>query len=106
MKLLIDENLPPRLADLLTEADHPAVHVRNLDAAGSSDPQISALALTDARTIVSADTDFGALLASTGATEPSVTLVREVVHRRPQELSQLLSGSRLSVTVGCVSWTP
>ncbi len=44
------------------------------------------LALTEARAIVSADTDFGALLASTGATHPSVILVREVVDRRPPEL--------------------
>jgi predicted nuclease of predicted toxin-antitoxin system len=92
VKLLIDENLPPRLADLLTEAGHPAVHVRDLDAAGSSDPQIIDLALTETRAIVSADTDFGALLASTGATEPSVILVREVVDRRPPELSELLVG--------------
>jgi predicted nuclease of predicted toxin-antitoxin system len=77
VKLPIDENLPPRLADLLTEAGHPAVHVRDLDAAGSPDPQIIDLALTEARAIVSADSDFGALLASTGATEPSVILVRE-----------------------------
>ena len=68
------------------------MHVRDLDAAGSSDPQIIDLARTEARAIVSADTDFGALLASTGATEPSVVLVREVVDGRPPELSQLLVG--------------
>ena len=91
MKLLLDENLPPRLARLLNDAGHDAVHVRDLDAAGSSDPQIIALALADGRTIVSADTDFGALLASTGATAPSIVLVREVVDRRPAELAELLT---------------
>ena len=91
MKLLLDENLPPRLAGLLTEAGHAAVHVRDLDASGSSDPHIIDLALADGRTIVSADTDFGALLASTGATAPSVILVREVVDRRPPELADLLT---------------
>ncbi len=90
MKLLIDENLPPRLAALLSEAGHDAAHVRGLDAAGASDPQIIDLALADGRTIVSADTDFGALLASTGATEPSVVLVRGVVDLRPPELAELL----------------
>jgi predicted nuclease of predicted toxin-antitoxin system len=88
VKLLIDENLPPRLADLLTDAGH----VRDRDAAGSSDPQIIDLALAEARAIVSADTDFGALLASTSATEPSVILVREVVDRQPRELFELLVG--------------
>lgn len=90
MKLLIDENLPPRLAGLLTEAGHASVHVRDLDAAGSSDPQIIDLALGDGRTIVSADTDFGALLASTGATAPSVILVRAVVDLHPPDLAELL----------------
>jgi predicted nuclease of predicted toxin-antitoxin system len=47
VKLLIDENLPPWLAALLSEAGHDAAHVRHLDAAGSSDPQIIYLALAD-----------------------------------------------------------
>ena len=91
MRLLIDENLPSRIATLLSEAGHDAVHVRDLDAAGASDPQIIDLALADGRTIVSADTDFGALLASTGAAAPSVILVREVVDRQPPELAELLT---------------
>jgi len=91
VRLLIDENLPPRIATLLSEAGHDAVHVRDLDAAGASDPQIIDLALADGRTIVSADTDFGALLASTGAAAPSVILVREVVDRQPPELAELLT---------------
>jgi predicted nuclease of predicted toxin-antitoxin system len=48
--------------------------------------------LVDARTIVSADTDFGALLAATGATAPAVILVREVVDRRPPDLVELRVG--------------
>jgi predicted nuclease of predicted toxin-antitoxin system len=91
VKLLIDENLPPRLAALLSEAGHDAAHVRDLDAARASDPQIIDLALADGRTIVSADTDLGALLASTGATEPSVILMREVVDLHPPELAELLT---------------
>lgn len=45
MRLLVDENLPPQVAMLLAEAGHDAVHVRDLDAAGASDPQIVALVL-------------------------------------------------------------
>jgi hypothetical protein len=48
VKLLVDENLPPRVASLLTDAGHDAVHVRDLDAAGSSDEQIIEMALVDA----------------------------------------------------------
>lgn len=90
MRLLIDENLPPRLAVLLSEAGHDAAHVRDLDAAGASDGPLLDLAITDSRTNVSADTDFGALLASRGATAPSAILVREVVDLPPPELAELL----------------
>lgn len=90
MKLLVDENLPPRITDLLIDIRHDAVHVRDLDAPGASEPEIIALALADARTIISADTDFGALLAASGATDPSVILVREVVDRRPPDRVEFL----------------
>ena len=48
------------------------------------------LPLADGRTVVSADTDFGALLAATAATAPSVIFLRELVDLHPQELAQLL----------------
>jgi predicted nuclease of predicted toxin-antitoxin system len=90
VRLLVDENLPPRVAQLLADAGHDAVHVRDLDAAGASDQKIIGLALNSGRTIISADTDFGVLLASTGATGPSVILVREIVDRLPPDLVVLL----------------
>lgn len=90
MKLLIDENLPPRVAALLVDAGHDAVHVRDLDASGASDPEIIRLAVADQRTIISADTDFGALLAANRATRPSVILVRELVDQPPPELVALV----------------
>lgn len=71
MKLLLDENLPPRLARLLGEDGHDAVHVRDLDAAGSSDPQIIALADLLAACIEQLESELtaGAMVAltSTGA---------------------------------------
>ena len=33
MRFLVDENLSPRLAKLLTTAEHDGVHVRELEAA-------------------------------------------------------------------------
>jgi len=93
MRFLIDENLSWRLAELLTKAGHDAVHVRDLDATGAPDTDVVALASRDDRIIVSADTDFGALLASSRATKPSVILVRALVDRRPPELAGIITAN-------------
>ncbi|WP_055477917.1 DUF5615 family PIN-like protein [Sphaerimonospora mesophila] len=86
MNFLVDENLSPRVAELLTKADHDAVHVRVLHAKSAPDTTIMALAVAGDRVIISADTDFGALLAQARATEPSVILVRELLELRPPDL--------------------
>jgi predicted nuclease of predicted toxin-antitoxin system len=90
VKFLVDENLSPRLAELLIKSGHDAVHVRDLDAAGAPDTDIVSLAVRDERVIISADTDFGALLANSRATKPSVILVRALIDRRPPELAGIL----------------
>jgi predicted nuclease of predicted toxin-antitoxin system len=93
MRFLIDENVSWRVAELLTKAGHDAVHVRDLDAEGADDQDVMALAARDERVIVSADTDFGALLAHTRATKPSVILVRALVDRRPAELAGIIAAN-------------
>jgi predicted nuclease of predicted toxin-antitoxin system len=78
------------LVDLLAKGGHDAVHVRDLEAAGATDSAIMTLAVADERIIISADTDFGALLAHSRATKPSVILVRALVDRRPPELAGII----------------
>jgi predicted nuclease of predicted toxin-antitoxin system len=90
VKFLVDENLSPRVAEFLLKSGHDAVHVRDLDAAGAPDSEVMTLAAQRGRAIISADTDFGALLAHSRATEPSVILVRALVGRRPAELVAVL----------------
>ncbi|MFB9961178.1 DUF5615 family PIN-like protein [Sinosporangium siamense] len=90
MKFLVDENLSPRVAELLNKADHNAIHVRDLRATSAPDTTIMELAVASGRAIVSADTDFGALLAHTRATEPSVILVRELIELRPPDLVDVI----------------
>lgn len=90
MKFLVDENLSPRVAELLIKAGHNAVHVRDVQAAGVSDSEVMSRATAEERVIISADTDFGALLAQSRAVKPSVVLVREFAGLYPPALAELL----------------
>ena len=77
MKFLIDNALPPRLADLLLAAEHDAVHVRAYGMHAARDEDIRARALQEDRVVVSADSDFGAILAAQEADRPSFILFRD-----------------------------
>lgn len=76
MKFLIDNALPPRLATLLLGAGHDAVHVREYGMHAASDEEILARALQEDRVVVSADSDFSAILAAQEANRPSFILFR------------------------------
>lgn len=90
MRFLLDQNLPPRLAELLTAAGHDSTHVRTLDMSRSPDHEVLALASEQGRVLVSSDTDFGELLAASNAPQPSVLLLRRQQGRRAAELARLL----------------
>ena len=71
MRFLIDNNLSPLLADELKTAGHDAVHVRDYGLQRATDQVVLARARSDNRVLISADTDFGTLLAREGAGRPS-----------------------------------
>ena len=76
LKFLIDNALPPRLATLLLGAGHDAVHVREYGMHAASDEEILARALQEDRVVVSADSDFSAIIAAQEANRPSFILFR------------------------------
>ena len=76
MNFLIDNALSPSVAELLRQAGHDAVHVRQYNLHASDDETIFDRAALEGRTLVSADTDFGTLLAMRNSTAPSVVLFR------------------------------
>lgn len=90
MRLLVDENLSWRVAVMLRDAGHDAVHVADRGLAAASDEQVLGLAVDEDRVLVSEDTDFGALLARSGTRVPSFVLLRSVEPLRPEDQAALL----------------
>jgi predicted nuclease of predicted toxin-antitoxin system len=89
MRFLVDNALSPALAVLLTDAGHDAVHVRSLNLQHAQDIAIFERAGDD-RVVVSADTDFGTLLATRSARKPSVIQFRGPGSRKPDALARTL----------------
>ncbi len=83
MRFLIDNALSPVVAEGLRQANHDAIHVRDLWLAAADDETIFEHADRDQRVIVSADTDFGTILAMRNAASPSVILFRGATPRNP-----------------------
>lgn len=76
MKFLVDECLSPTLATNLRQAGHDAVHIADLGMCGAQDTVVMQVARIQRRVLLSADTDFGELLARSNDDRPSVVLFR------------------------------
>ncbi len=97
MRLLGDQNLAQRVATLLCEAGHDAVHVAERGLAAAEDDEILRLAVAENRVVISEDTDFGALLALSGSRSPSFVLLRSAEPLRPEDQAALLIGNIVAV---------
>jgi predicted nuclease of predicted toxin-antitoxin system len=90
VRLPLDQNLSPLLVDELAARGNDVIHVRSLGMGTSSDLDILEAAAMNARVVVSADADFGDLLARTIAGSPSVLLLRRQDLRRASQVAELI----------------
>jgi predicted nuclease of predicted toxin-antitoxin system len=92
VRFLLDQNLSARLASLLTDAGHDAVHVAALGLSRANDLTILDRAADEGRVLISADTDFSMLLAQAHRRRPSLILFRRERPRRAPAQATLLLG--------------
>lgn len=105
--LFLDNALSPRLAQLLQSDGIDAIHLRSVTQPDVSDEIVLRTARESGRVLVSFDTDFGGLLATTGADQPSVILfrttrkstefVRQVLNANLLHLAEALSRGAVAV---------
>ena len=90
MRFLIDNSLSPLLASLLADLGHDSVHLRDLGLEDASDHVVMEAAGGQDRVLVSADSDFGRILALGRQITPSVILLREGKPYEPELQVELL----------------
>jgi len=93
IKVVIDMNLSPEWAGLLSEMGWPAVHWSSVGNADAPDAAIMEWAATNSHVVFTHDLDFGASLALTRATSPSVKATPAKV-AKPARLSKRASSAK------------
>jgi predicted nuclease of predicted toxin-antitoxin system len=90
LRLLVDQNLPRRLAWLLHADGRDAVHTEDVGMATTGDPAILVWCCSQDRVLVTADKKLTKYLASSGADCPSVLILREMRTEPADQVAAIL----------------
>jgi predicted nuclease of predicted toxin-antitoxin system len=111
MKVLVDMNLSPGWTSYLAKAGFEAVHWSTIGSSHAPDTELMQWTSERGHVVLTADLDFGAILAATQNRRPSVVQVRSdiltphaiggaVVAALTQTHRELLDGALVSVDAG------
>jgi len=89
MKFLVDMALSPKTVKMLRDSGYEAIRVNELGMAKSRDREILAYAKKNDMVVITADLDFGDILAHTGYKKPSVIIFR-LKDPSPEHVNSLL----------------
>lgn len=112
---LLDQGVPRSAVEHLREAGYDAVHASTIGLASADDETILKRARDENRMVVTLDADFHAILATSGAVQPSTIRIRmeglhgEDVARIVTQvvvlgMDELRSGAAVTVREGRIRW--
>jgi predicted nuclease of predicted toxin-antitoxin system len=90
VKFLVDMMLSTRVVGALRAEGHDAVHAREYGLQRAPDEEILTRCARERRVLITADMDFGFLLASRQDTWPSVILLRRLAYHRAELVVSLV----------------
>jgi len=89
MKMLLDMNLPPKLANILTEKGVSSIHWYVIGLPDATDVEIISYAQENDFVVVTHDLDFSTILSVTHGQKPSVIQIR-VQSIDAEQISELI----------------
>jgi len=76
MRFLVDMNVSPKIAAVLRQEGHDAIHLSELGLGDADDVDVFARAAAESRIVVTFDLDFGEIVAASATRHTSVLLFR------------------------------